>query len=313
MYVIRFSPVRVVEFATPQEFDARAKRWLTIREAENTYLLATLATLTKQVAGPRAANGDGRIAARLFVIEDAGAVVAAGTLSTAGDLAVTWATQEMIDVLADHAVQAGWTLRSVYGPEHVAWNVAYAYAKQSGKRVEAGKAERIYQLARARYQLPPGRLELATAADRALLRPWFHHFAQEVALEASTAEVDTSMDALLAERLLYLWKAPEAVSMAAWVAPTSQGATMSYVYTPPEHRGHGHGKAVVAALGAHMLGRGLKFCFIHTDVRDTRSNHVYQAIGANAVCEVLRCTLHPLAEGARAMAGARGNGSGRLG
>lgn len=299
MYVIRFGKLRVIEFADPLEFELHTQRWLAIREAENAYLYMMLADIKHAAAG--GARGAG--AARLFTIEDNGAIVAAGALPAADTLCMTWATEAMIDVLADHAVQKGWNLRTIYSPEPVSRLMARALAARCGLALEIGRGERVYQLAQVGYRLPEGRLEAATPADLQLLRGWTNHYAAEVAMERTAPEIESALDAIVATNALFLWRRPEVVAMAAWIAPTPQGGCVSWVYVPPERRGKGYGKAVSGALCAHMLASGLKYCFIHTDTHDARSNHIYQAIGATTVCELLRCSLRPSREAGRQMAG----------
>jgi len=85
----------------------------------------------------------------------------------------------------------------------------------------------------------------------------------------------------------------KAVSMAGWVCPTANGASISFVYTPPELRGRGYGKAVTAALAGQMLAGGLKFISIRADTDDAQTNAMYQGIGAQTVGEFMRCTIGP--------------------
>jgi len=184
VYVIRFGKLRVIEFADPLEFELHTQRWLAIREAENAYLYMMLADIKHAAAG--GARGAG--AARLFTIEDNGAIVAAGALPAADTLCMTWATEAMIDVLADHAVQKGWNLRTIYSPEPVSRLMARALAARCGLALEIGRGERVYQLAQVGYRLPEGRLEAATPADLQLLRGWTNHYAAEVAMERTAPD-----------------------------------------------------------------------------------------------------------------------------
>ena len=136
---------------------------------------------------------------------------------------------------------------------------------------ELGRAERVYQLARNYFALPgEGHLEVAVPADRPFVREWVESFIEEVSFEMENRTVDGVVEALIGPRLLYLWKSPQPVSMAAWVAPTPHGAAINFVYTPPEFRGQGYGKAVSDALGSQMLASGLRSCFILTNVHDER-------------------------------------------
>jgi predicted GNAT family acetyltransferase len=126
-----------------------------------------------------------------------------------------------------------------------------------------------------------------------LVRQWVQGFMEEAEFETGGHNADDLTTALLTQRTLYLWKSPQPVSMAAWVSPTPNGASINFVYTPPEFRGQGYGKAISSALAGQMLASGLKYCFILTDVHDERTNALYQAIGARTLCEFLRCTITP--------------------
>ena len=90
-----------------------------------------------------------------------------------------------------------------------------------------------------------------------------------------------------------MWMEPQPVAMAAWVMPTLHGACMNFVYTPPELRRRGHGKAVVSALARHMFDSGLEFCFIYAGTTDALLNSFYMKIGARTLCEFMRCAILP--------------------
>jgi uncharacterized protein len=283
MYFVRFNAPKVITYSDPKAFEKRALRWLSMREGENNYFLTMLPGMVKE--GPRA----GLI---MFTVEEDQSVVAAGVLLPNQSLCMTWATHEALDALADTAVR--WQIRHIHGPGHVAGYLGRIYAQRTGQRAELGRGERVYQLARNYYALPSqGHLEVATPADRGLVREWVEGFVEEAAFEMDGRTVDQVVDALIGPRVLYFWKSPEPVSMAAWVAPTANGASINFVYTPPEFRGQGYGKAVSAALGSQMLASGLRYCFILTDINDPRTNAMYQSIGARTLCEFMRCSILP--------------------
>lgn len=81
--------------------------------------------------------------------------------------------------------------------------------------------------------------------------------------------------------------------MAAAVMPTAHGISINFVYVPQEARGHGHGKAVTAALGQYLLEQGRRYCFILADVADRRSNQVYQSIGGRTLGELFQWKILP--------------------
>ena len=284
MYVVRFSSTRVVEHSDPVSFDLRTKKWLSIREGENAYLIAEIQKL--------ATNRSPTV--RMFTLEEDQNLLAAGALLSGGCVCMTWAGQEQIEALADHAANHGWRIVSVCAPHHVAWSFGKAFAQRTGQLPQFDRSERVYQLTTPTYALPvDGRLEAVTAADKQLARRWIADFVREAHFEAAGLTFDQVTDALVDPRQLYFWKVPHAVAMAAWVAPTPNGASINFVYTPPEFRGKGHAKAVTAALGSQMLASGLKYCFIFTDTDDPCTNHIYQGVGARTICEILRCSIVP--------------------
>jgi uncharacterized protein len=285
MFYVQFNAPRVVTYADPKAFDQQAKRWLSVREGENSYLLGIMNDLYSR--GPQPGL-------QFFTVEEDKMISAAGVVMSDGTTIMSWATHEVLDALAEHLIKSNTTVKALHGPGHVAGYLGRMIAERTGQIAEVGRAERIYQLARNYYALPSqGHLEVATAADRPMVKEWVTDFVEEAEFELGTRSIDNIVDVLVGPRLLYLWKSPDPVSMAAWVAPTPHGASINFVYTPPEFRGQGYGKAVCAALAAQMLASGLRYCFILTDVDDPRTNALYQSIGARTLCEFTRCTITP--------------------
>jgi uncharacterized protein len=285
MYFVNFNAPRIVVFDDPRAFERRAMRWLSIREGENSYFLGLL---------PQLVTGGVVPGQNFFTVEEDNNLVAAGVVMRTRSLCMTWATHEVLETLVDHICKAQWNIQHIHAPGHVAGYLGHLYAQRTGQRSELGRAERVYQLARNYYALPgEGHLVVATPDDRPLAREWIAGFIEEADFELESHSLDSVLDTLISSRVLYFWKSPEPVSMAAWVAPTPHGASINFVYTPPEFRGQGYGKAVSAALGAQMLASGLRYCFILTDVSDPRTNAMYQSIGARTLCEFMRCSILP--------------------
>jgi predicted GNAT family acetyltransferase len=57
------------------------------------------------------------------------------------------------------------------------------------------------------------------------------------------------------------------------------------VYTPPEHRTRGRATALVAYASSWALARGLRSCFLFTDLSNPTSNGIYRRIGYEQVGE----------------------------
>jgi hypothetical protein len=287
MYVIRFTPTRIVPFSDRGAFENRILRWLALREAENVYFFGILGDFQRYP--PDHLH-------HMFTLEEDNTLLAAGCRHPNGTLCMTWATHEWAERIADHALENRWNINTIWAPGHTAWLVGSALGRRTQATVEIQRSERVYQLAANMYQLPSGgRLDLATSADLPLVQKWASAFVDEAQFELSQP-LEKLVESLVQTRQLFLWKNPEPVAMASWVAPTPNGGCINFVFTPPHLRDHGYGKAVSAALGAHMLARGLKHCFILTDSHDPRTNRIYQAIGARTVAEFLRCTMRTRVE-----------------
>ena len=118
---------------------------------------------------------------------------------------------------------------------------------------------------------------------------WFVAFGVEALGEDIDPQATArSVDAYLTTEgmSLYLWEDEKPVSMAGRSRPTPNGATVNYVFTPPEHRRKGYASACVAALSQLLLDAGCRYCFLFTDLADPTSNRIYKAIGYEPICDL---------------------------
>jgi GNAT superfamily N-acetyltransferase len=152
--------------------------------------------------------------------------------------------------------------------------------------------QRIYAVERLLPARPTdGRFRLAGPGDRELAIAWTLEFTAEALHgDASDASrVERSVDARLDPASpggIGLWVIDdEPVSLAAFGGPTPNGMRIGPVYTPPEHRGRGYGSAVTAATSQLLLDRGVRFCFLYTDLANPTSNGIYMRIGYEPVCD----------------------------
>ena len=167
---------------------------------------------------------------------------------------------------------------------------AEAWQVQTGDGIDASMSERIDQWTQVRPRPSvPSAARRANESDRALLRDWLSDFESE-AFGRPPLDVDRRLDTILtvAQRGMYLWEVDErAVSMAGFGGPTPRGIRIGPVYTPPELRGRGYASACVARLSQDKLDEGRAFCFLYTDLANPTSNHIYQVVGYEPVCDVV--------------------------
>ena len=114
MLTVQFSPCRLVEYNDPQSFERRVVKWLLLREAENAILLGSM----RDILGGFGNRGPH---ARLFALEDDGAVTGAAVFWVDGTLMLTWMTQPMLRVLAEGLEQRHCAISNIYGPAHDSW------------------------------------------------------------------------------------------------------------------------------------------------------------------------------------------------
>jgi uncharacterized protein len=287
MYYVQFSPAKVKVYSDVRLFESRVRRFISLRETENNTILAMMPQLLQGIAK-----------AIPFTVEEDQMILAVGLyMLNSGGIIHSWAPPDAIEAIVEHAVTSGWVVTQFFGPAHTTYFSGRTYAQRTKQRFELGRAERVYQITHNTYKVPEdGHLRVANESDMPLLERWLAGFVEEADYENDGRTIHQMAAEMIGARVLYFWNAPRAVSMAAWVCPTPAGGTINFVYTPPELRGRGYAKAVTAALAAQMLASGLKYCSIRTDVDDAQTNAMYQSIGAQSLCEFVRCTIHPLVQ-----------------
>jgi predicted GNAT family acetyltransferase len=83
----------------------------------------------------------------------------------------------------------------------------------------------------------------------------------------------------------------EPVSLLA-VSPRLAGMVrVGPVYTPPEHRGHGHAGALTAAACRRALDEGVDDVVLFAEVANPTSNRLYRRLGFEALQERLYLTF----------------------
>ncbi|MGH3432212.1 MAG: GNAT family N-acetyltransferase, partial [Thermocrispum sp.] len=76
-------------------------------------------------------------------------------------------------------------------------------------------------------------------------------------------------------------------AMARASLPQRGMSRVGMVYTPPEHRRHGYGAAVTAAVSDWALRQGAEDVVLFTDLANPTSNSIYQSIGYTPVYDAV--------------------------
>ena len=159
-----------------------------------------------------------------------------------------------------------------------------------------GTAARLHMAqfvyAATRIAVPPsegGAFVPADASGLDLAGRWTAAFVDDCNLpNAGDAELWKQRAAdLIAGEQLFFWEdgGGTPVSMAARTRQSPNGATIAYVYTPPELRRRGHAGRVVGRLSQRLLDGGKSFCSLYTDASNPTSNSIYRSLGYEVVGE----------------------------
>jgi predicted GNAT family acetyltransferase len=159
------------------------------------------------------------------------------------------------------------------------WTGATGRAGRVVARLTDYALERVRPVPRAAGSARPARRE-----DRRQVVTWMQDFAEEAPSQDEL--VAAELKRFLGGRLeapdagYRLWVGPSGpVCLTGFMGPTGTGIRVGPVYTPPEHRGHGYAKSLLADVGEELLGRGYAACYLASDVENAPANALYEAVG----------------------------------
>lgn len=135
----------------------------------------------------------------------------------------------------------------------------------------------------------------AASGDLGTVAGWVCAFhAEALREELEPEETREKFSGMIQNGQVYLMETKDGtqVSMAAVVnRALPHGVGISWVYTPPEHRGRGYCQNTVAALCREKLGEGYAYCTLFVDKVNPISNRVYEKIGFQIVEDNFDCRL----------------------
>ncbi|MBD2102738.1 GNAT family N-acetyltransferase [Leptolyngbya sp. FACHB-261] len=273
--------MQVVHFDDVSQFCAVTKDYLLQDEAHHNLILGLTGLLIQQ---PERFTE----LPYLALVEAQGQILAVALRTPPNKLVVSRALNaEALSLIAQDLLKRFVQLPAVHGPNQEAQTFASAWQSLTGQIPEQGERLRIYQLDQVQpITKVPGYLRCATEADRDLLLNWCKTLF-EVLNEPISPQIKQLVDRGLKNQSIWLWQNEVPVSMASKGFTTPNGATINLVYTPPEHRRQGYASSCVAALSQFLLDSGRRHCFLFADLANPTSNHIYQTIGYQPVCDVI--------------------------
>ena len=192
----------------------------------------------------------------------------------------------LVDSFLTQWLEADPGMPGVSGPIENAQPVADAWIRQTGGTTKVRLASRLFRLGELVPPTASGRARAATEDDIPLLVRWrleFHH--QAVQFQPLPDEGDAPIRRMFENGDgIMLWENEgKPVSWALASAPIGGMSRIGPVYTPVEHREHGYGSAVTAAVAQHAMDAGADDVVLFTDLTNPVSNSIYQKIGFRPV------------------------------
>jgi predicted GNAT family acetyltransferase len=266
-------------------FEAAAGEFLSAREAENNLALGL-------ITGLKGGRTFGPLPPYFAVVYAGHAVVATAMRTPPLNLILTAGSDPgALPLVVDDALRAMPDTPGIVGPRDLGTRAVALWSERTGASARVVMAQRIYQLTRV---IPPrgssGGARLARDDDRETVVEWFKAFAAEALHDSENAtaraRAEDAATYWIGGRALWVWVDDGLVAMAGASGRTPNGIRVGAVYTPPDKRRRGYASSLVAALSQAQLDAGRRFCFLYTDLANPTSNHIYQAIGYEPVCDV---------------------------
>ena len=284
--------MEIIKFDDPLAFQRQVQAYLVRYEAENNLLLGILANM---IGGEYREN-----TVYMALVRDGNSILTAALATAPYPVLISYENPPpgeavMAALLADIQSRLGEEFSGLSGNKEFVTPLVQLWEKSAGREASLEMAMRIYKLDKVRPVTGvTGRMRPAEGGDRGLLLDWYAGFLGDAMEEdPDPGQVRRQVDAYLQNgpdlRGLMIWeKEGKPVSMAGYAGPTPGGIRVGAVYTPPDQRRKGYASACTAGLSQYLLDRGFQFCFLFTDLLNPTSNHIYQQIGYQPVCDVDR-------------------------
>lgn len=142
-----------------------------------------------------------------------------------------------------------------------------------------------------------GQQRLATMEDVKLVADWIIQFQIEAMIDETDYEATVlKASQLIARQQMYLYENDEklVVSMAAATRKLVHGMGITYIFTPPEHRGQGYAAANIYYLSKQLLEQGYIFCTLFVDKMNPLTNKAYEKLGYKVIEDNYEYKIIPL-------------------
>ncbi len=280
--------MNLTTYPNASEFLTVAEAPLMCEEAKNSLILG----ISRKVSRGRQYGEDPPY---FLAVHDQGALIAAAIRTPPYNL-ILYCEEDRLDALkliAAHLMDAGENLPGAHGTVNVVSAFSELWASRTGVETHVEMAQRVYCLTEVTAPASvPGAMRWAEEGDVETLAKWFTAFSEEAVPSDPPDDAEKNVRRFMSSGTLGVWEKDGMVSMAGSSRGSRNGAAVSVVYTPPEHRGNGYASACVAALSQVLLDRGSAFCTLYADLSNPASNKIYQHVG---FCPVAECAMYTFA------------------
>ncbi|MBZ0292215.1 MAG: GNAT family N-acetyltransferase [Anaerolineae bacterium] len=280
--------MQLERFTDVNKFESAAQPFLLRHEADNNLPLGLISNLKHDPLQY------GSVPPYMIVVRDVGEIVAVALRTPPHFLVLAQMdnTTPIPLILPDVISEFGTDIPGLLGPSKISAAAVEMWQAQTGIGYERIMAERAYQLEKVNPVAEvPGSMRPIKQSDRDLLVEWIYDFAIEANLPegGDRAGAEAGIERALSGkgRRYYVWEVEsQPVSLAGCTGETPNGIRIGPVYTPLDARRKGYATALVAHLSQLLLDEGRRYCFLFTDLSNGTSNHIYQEIGYQPVCDV---------------------------
>lgn len=272
--------MKLNRFSGASQYYQRVKDYLLQHEASHNLMLGICNTLIRD---PERFTHQPYLAA----VEENDTILAVALRTPPHKLLVSRSAHpQALQVLVENLYSQSEQPPGVMGPEPSAKTFASAWQAVTGQSYQKGKRQRIYQLETVQpISKALGQFRPATIAERSILIGWCQALLEAIG-DRVKRDAERLVDGLLSDNVLYLWQDNVPVSMVGCSGKTPNGISINMVFTPKEYRKKGYATSCVASLSQTLLDSGYKYCFLFTDLDNPTSNHIYQTIGYQPVCDM---------------------------
>lgn len=264
-----------VDFETnPKKFLAKHGDYLHKHEAEHTLILSLC---------EHAINTKG-VDIRFATLSNDDGIVMTSVQVPGRNLVLSRAEQDGIESLAQALAEQNTQFPGVVGPADVSAAFSNSWTAATGQKFDEYMDQIIYSLKKVTpQQAAEGKMRLATEKEKERVAEWLVAFGTDSHLPKSERQSIEQARRTAEERIkanrIFVWEDGGKVVAQAGVSGTEAVSRISLVYTPPQYRGKGYARALVAQMSQKQLDDGKKMCCLYADARNPVSNSIYRKIG----------------------------------